>query len=256
MTKIDFYYWDFQCPYNGMIIDLLKKIDKESNEICLIDVSHSFEAAKRMHMYSPTLLAFDDKYRWNGPITMKIIKEISEKNYPEKRPYSVKMAKQIYRGRIYNLTEDNAGDICTCCSPDESDTYCKLKGKWIEGIMKEFKLPNVGVLHYKDDKCIGGAEFVPSVKVPYDVPKGSDIAFLTCSYLSGGEYDYKSYPLEILESELHTMGYKKLEAVTSLNVVFPNGPLSWFIERGYKDLGLLYYEKGDFAEMHLVQKAL
>lgn len=237
-----------------MIIDLLEHLNKNDYEINLIDVSNLPDLAQKMNMYSPTLIVFNDDYRWNGPISLKAIERISNKDYPQKRPYSVEIGKKIYRGKISCLTEDNAFDICTCCSPDSS--CCMYKGKWIKDIRSRFKLPHLGVISYKEGKCVGGAEFVPSIVVPYDVPKSLDIAFLTCSYLSDDKYDYRTYPLEILESQLKDLGYKKIEAIASEEVVFPNGPLSWFIERGYKDLGEVYYEKSDFARMHIVQKTL
>ena len=49
---------------------------------------------------------------------------------------------------------------------------------------------------------------------------------------------------------------EKLIAVASEEVVFPNGPLEWFIERGYEDLGEVFCEENDQARMHLVKKKL
>lgn len=81
-------------------------------------------------------------------------------------------------------------------------------------------------------------------------------AFLTCSYLSEEDYDYRSFPLMKLEEELVFLNYKSLVAIASEDVVFPNGTLNWFIEKGYIDLGEVCYEERDFARMHLVKKDL
>ena len=43
-------------------------------------------------MYSPTLLIFNEKYRWNGPITKSKIQEIGEGNHLDKKPYKVKLS--------------------------------------------------------------------------------------------------------------------------------------------------------------------
>lgn len=37
---------------------------------------------------------------------------------------------------------------------------------------------------------------------------------------------------------------------------FPNGPLDWFLDQGYIDLGMIYYEERHFAKMHLIKKNL
>lgn len=59
-----------------------------------------------------------------------------------------------------------------------------------------------------------------------------------------------------LEEELVSLNYKSLIAIVSEDVVFPNGTLNWFKEKGYIDLGEVYYEERDFARMHLVKKDL
>lgn len=106
----------------------------------------------------------------------------------------------------------------------------------------------------QNGNCVGGAEFVPSEEVPYAIPKSKDTAFLTCSFLSSAKLDFRSYPLNILENELTKLKYKALEAVVSREVMFPNGTLKWFENRGYEDFGIIYTEKQDNAEMHLLSK--
>lgn len=81
---------------------------------------------------------------------------------------------------------------------------------------------------YWGDQCVGGAEFVPSLAVPYPVPKGDKIAFLTCSFLSDEVADYRTAPLKKLEEELPEFGFSELIAVVS----------------------------EDFARQHLVKKEL
>jgi hypothetical protein len=46
-----------------------------------------------------------------------------------------------------------------------------------------------GYIH--KDECgnlLGGAEFFPSDLVPYYIPKGDDIAFLTCVYMTDSKF--------------------------------------------------------------------
>jgi len=256
LTKIDFYYWGVQCPYNDMILTLLKNLDVNRFVVNIYDVSMDYKVAKEVNMYSPTLLIFNKSFRWNGPINLDKINSIAEGINPKGQPYMVQISSNVYKGVIEYLTEENIGHISTCCSPQCNIEYCLTKGKWIRNIRDRYKLPHLGVLNYKDNKCIGGAEFVPSLSVPYDIPKADDTAFLTCSYLSDEEWDYRSYPLQVLEDELKGIGYKKLIAIASEDVVFPNGTLAWFLEREYKDLGEICYEEDEFARMHLIEKIL
>lgn len=135
-------------------------------------------------------------------------------------------------------------------------SVCAEKASWVKQIRDSFHLPHLGILHYSGDQCVGGAEFVPSLAVPYPVPKGDKMAFLTCSFLSDEVADYRTAPLRKLEEELPGLGFSELIAVVSEDVVFPNGTLKWFLDRGYRDLGEVYFEERDFARQHLVKKEL
>lgn len=257
MTKIDFYYWGDQCPHNSLIRKILNElIYDEKYDISFYDVSKGHKTAEKMNMFSPTLIIFNNELRWNGPISLGTIQSIAQGNIPEGKPYKVNMGTQLIEGNIEMLTEESVFDTCICCAPSVKINCCESKANWIKQIRKEFNLPHLGVLHYCNDKCVGGAEFVPSLAVPYPIAKSKDIAFLTCSYLSEEDYDYKSFPLIKLEEELLHLGYKALTAIASEDVVFPNGTLNWFLERGYIDLGNVYYEERDFAKMHLIKKDL
>lgn len=255
--KIDFYYWNYQCPYNAHILEILKDFQKEKDYIInLIDVSKDEEKAKEVKMFSPTLLIFNDNIRWNGPISSETIKKIEKGIVPEVRPYKVSLGEKLLRGNIELLTEENVDKVFTCCAPNDNIKSCIKKGSFIKNIREKYKLKSTGVLHFIEGKCVGGAEFVPSLEVPYDIYKNRDTAFLTCSYLSDEKYDYRSYPLMILEQELKKMNFNKLEVIASEDVVFPNGTVSYFMGRGFKDLGEIYYEERDLARMHILMKDL
>jgi hypothetical protein len=257
MLKIDFYYWSEQCPYNSAIRELLGTL-KGNKEylITIYDVSKDYSLAKEMNMFSPTLIVFNDELRWNGPISKQNIEDIAKGDVQKCQPYKVKSTSNIINGEIEFLTEDTVFRTCKTCSPSSENIYCMNKGSFLKEIRKKYNVPHLGVLHYVKNECVGGAEFIPSLAVPYDVPKGEDIAFLTCSFLSDEEFDYKSFPLIKLEEELIKMGYKTLISIVSEDVVFPNGTLNWFMEKGYKDLGEVFYEEREEARMHLISKEL
>lgn len=60
----------------------------------------------------------------------------------------------------------------------------------------------------------------------------------------------------MLEEELPELGFKSIIAIASEDTPFLNGPLDWFIDKGYTDLGFIYNEERHFAKMHLVKKDL
>lgn len=254
---IDFYYWGMQCPYNMINKEVLKSIQLEEKiNINYYDISKNEELTKKMNLFSPTLTVFDNKVRWSGPITTKLIKDFISGQTPQRKPYKVEIGKEIVRGKIRYLTSETCRDVLGVCSPNNCKSSCLEKGRWVENITNKYNLKNLGVLHFWDNRCVGGAEFIPSLEVPYNIPKDKDSAFLTCLYLSDTTYDYKSYPLEVLENELVKIDYKNIQVVASEDVAFPNGPLDWFIEKGYEDMGVLYYERNDGAIQHLLRKEI
>ncbi len=257
MLKIDFYFWGSQCPHN----DINKKIldaytDDERYKINYHDISDDFELAEKMNLFSPTLLVFNDTFRWNGPIKKEQIEAFEKGEIPYRKPYKVNQSDNVIKGILKPLDEKSVFATYQPCARSFGESCCVSKSTWIKNIKERYGLKHLGYLHYVDGECVGGAEFVPSLAVPYNIPKKEDIAFLTCSYLSGENVDYKGYPLEKLESELPGLGYKDLLTIASEEVVFPNGPLEWFEKRGYIDLGEVSFEQNEGARLHLLKKDL
>lgn len=257
MLTIDFYYWGEQCPHsyiNKRKINSL--IDNKRYSINFYDISRNFKLAEELNIYSPNLIIFNNQFRWNGPISIKTIELFEQGKIPKREPYIVETSNNVITGTLKPLTEETVLDTYKPCAPRYGEKCCFAKANWIKGVKNRFNLDCLGYLHYYNGVCVGGAEFVPSVVVPYKIPKGNDIAFLTCVFLSDKNADYKSYPLEKLEKKIYEMGYKELITISSEKVVFPNGPLEWFEKHDYIDLGPIYYESNEYAKMHLVKKVL
>lgn len=257
MKKIDFYYWGDQCPHNLKMRALLKSF--LSDQRCVInffDISKDSNVAKHLNIFSPNMVVINNKLRWHGPISIDKFESILNGVIPEAKPYIVKISKDIVKGEIRDLKEDTVLDTCILCASSQEKMYCSEKANWIKDLRQNFNLPYLGKLHYLNKVCIGGAEFVPSLAVPYPIPKAEDLAFLTCSFGSSEDGDYKSYPLQELEEELPSFGYKYIIGIASENTPFPNGPLDWFLKKGYVDLGFIYNEERHFAKMHLIKKEL
>lgn len=112
-----------------------------------------------------------------------------------------------------------------------------------------------GFLHTDErGNLLGGAEYLPSMLVPYDIPHSEDAAFITCVYLSDAEYDYKSAPIKALEQYLRKT-YARVFAVTDEKGVFPNGDLAFFTRNGYRDNGVIFEDQA-YCKLHLVSKDL
>lgn len=257
MNKIDFYYWGDQCPHNSKMKKLLENLNRpEDCKVNIFDISNDFDAALGKNIFSPTLSIFNDDLRLHGPIKKDRIEEILNGDKPLPMQYKVEMNTNIIMGELRDITEETIFDTCKPCALTWDRTICSDKAAWIKNIRTKFNLPHLGKLHYLDNECVGGAEFVPSVIVPYPIPRSNDAAFLTCVFLSDDTADYKSFPLQSLEKELPKLGYNSLMAIASEESCFPNGPLEWFLERDYIDLGQLYHENMHIASMHLVKKSL
>lgn len=254
MLTIDFYYFGYMCPYNDFLLQLLKELNSNDYQINLYDVTNQKDLARQVNLYSPQLFIFNNHIRWNGPITKKLIEHIKNGGIPKRKPYQVQIGTKVFQGEIQLLNEDTICFVEPTCSPDKS--CCIKKGNYIDTILSEYALPHLGVIQLKQDQCVGGAEYLPLELVPYPIPHFENAAFLTCSYASDTEWDYRSYPLQILEEELKYLGFKQLIGIASVDVCFPNGPLSWFISRGYEDLGFVYYDEESHAKMHLIKKIL
>ena len=252
--QIDFYHWGCQCPYNEENLLVLHEASK-MHAVRTHDVADRPELTHRVHMYSPNLTVFDGELRWNGPLSAALIEKAATSTIGM-APFSFEQGIKPCRGELVALTGESAQLAAACCAPRGQACLCDGKAAWVQGMLERFGLPHAGFLHRVDGRCVGGAEFVPSVAVPYPIPKAADTAFLTCSYSSAPVWDYKSYPLETLERELPALGFRSISTVASEEVFFPNGTLQWFLHRGYRDMGLLYREPENHASMHLVVKEL
>lgn len=250
---IDYYYWGCQCPHNLPSRDIVEHLREEGHKIEIFDITENRELASSVNMFSPTLTIIDGKGRWHGPLFSKFQEAVSRGEMPHQEPYRVNMSNQVIKGSLVPLTSQVAEDTWEVCGV--SMQSCSSKARWVQEIMKKYQLPHLGFLHYLESKCVGGAEFVPSIEVPYCIPRGEKIAFLTCSFLSAENADYKSFPLERLEETLPDLGYHTLQVIASENVVFPNGPLEWFVERDYQDTGVIH-DENEYIRMHLLEKKL
>lgn len=245
--KIDFYYWGYQCPINSEILELLDEY-KESFNVNTYNIEEDFELAKNQKMFFPFLTVINENERYRAPINRNFLNKILNGEKCTEKPYIIDFGTKKYKGNIVPLTKDNILLVSKKCTITDSCSGCDKKAMFLS----KYRYDIFGYLNIEDDKVLGGAEYVPTNYVPYDIPKNKDYAFLTCLYHSSTEYDYKHYPFIELEKYLKNK-YTKIYAITDEIGTFPNGNLKWFLEHGFIDEGVIASEE-NYCKLHLVYK--
>lgn len=256
--NLKFFYMGYQCPHNTYLLARIKTIAwQESVQLHLFDVWGDEETCRKYQVFSPTMLLVNDERRWHGPFTREKVLELLDEDEIEPTSYTVVQSDEVVRGELVPVDYNSSLRTCEPCLNSKDSNLCRGKAEWVQSVLDETGLDHLGYLHLVDGTCVGGAEFLPSERVPYPIPhKSEEAAFLTCSFLSDQTKDFKSHPLEALISDLRSWGYTSLYVVASTTVVFPNGPMSWFQKKGFKDNGKLLVEPLHNAELHFLELRL
>lgn len=244
--KIDFYYWNYMCPLNYEMIELLKGY-RPQIEIFFHDITDNRRLAREMRMFYPTLTVINDTYRHYSPINKQFLDSLCSGIIPQDIPYTPKLGENERTGAIVPITADNY-HIAGCCIGKSCLESCQKK--FLSPIYGNMSI--YGFMNVDNGQLLGGAEYIPSMLVPYDIPHDMETAFITCVYLSDGQYDYKSPCLRALEEYLSDE-YKKIIVISDEIGVFPNGDLNFFIRNGYEDLGIIAREEG-YCTLHIMNK--
>lgn len=247
--KISFYYWRTQCPIIHETLNLLKNYERDVT-IDYYDVSNRIDIAKKQQMFFPFLTVFDDCKRWFGPLNNQTILQYMRGELLDEKPHVITQSNSIFKGDLVELNADTIHLVSSLCTLEGCLTSCQKKHQFLSNIGESF----YGYLNMNENKVVGGVEFVPSLHVPYPIPKNEKTAFLTCSYPSSEKYDYKTFPFQALEKRL-SKEYNQILAISDEVGTFPNGDLKWFIKNGFKDLGLIQIEE-NYCRLHLVIKNL
>jgi len=256
--NLKFFYFGNQCPHNCYLLARVKTIAwQEHVPLNLYDLTEDPSMAERYRIFSPNLLIVNDKYRLHGPFTKERVHAMLDYEDLEPSKHVVKQSDNVVRGDLVAIAPDSVLQTSTACAGTDDSGLCRGKAEWVRDTLLRSGLKHLGYIHRLDRKCVGGAEFLPSLVVPYPVPdKREDNAFLICSYMSDEKRDYKTHPLEALERDLGQWGFDTLSVAASSGVVFPNGPSEWFVKKGFMDKGLLAEEDLHGAEIHYLQKRL
>ncbi len=245
--QIDFYYWGDMCPISTEIINLLKNY-MDIFTVNFYDITGDRQLAKEQNIFFPFLTVVNKINRFYSPISEAFINQLLVGQIPKEAPYRPALGKVEKGTSIIEITANNY-NLASDCTGRKNCAGCQSKISMYQTISSA----TIGYMNVADGTLLGGAEFYPSLDVPYDIPRGSDIAFITCVYLSDEQYDYKSSPLRALERHL-AKRYKKVVVVSDEIVVFPNGDLDFFIKNGYKIEKVLFED--DYCKLHLMSKLL
>lgn len=256
--NLKFFYLANQCPHNCYLLARIKTLAwQERVPLHLFDIWNDPATCEIYRIFSPTMLLVNDRHRLHGPFTAERVLGLLSDEDAEPRAYSVMQSDDVVRGELAPITPESVlGTGATCAGADDAG-LCMGKSEWVRDVLKSTGLRHLGYAHAHNGACVGGAEFLPSTVVPYPIPdKRQGNAFLTCSYLSDDKKDYRTHPLERLSEDLKAWGFDTLSVAASKDVVFPNGPMSWFVKKGFVDKGILITEELHNAEIHYLQRRL
>lgn len=256
--NLKFFYLANQCPHNCYLLARIKTLAwRERVPLQLFDIWNDPATCEGYRIFSPNMLIVNDKYRLHGPFTSERVLAMLTDGDVEPRAYSVRQSDDVVRGELAPITPESVLASGPTCAGSDDPHLCMGKSEWVRDVLRMTGLEHLGYTHTYDGICVGGAEFLPLTLVPYPIPdKREGNAFLTCSYLSDERRDYKTHPLERLSQDLRIWGFDTLSVAASRDVVFPNGPLSWFEKRGFVDKKILITESLHMAEIHYLQMEL
>lgn len=191
----------------------------------------------------------DQIHRFVCPLTHAFFDNLRQGKIPTETPYLPTLSRRIRTKDLSYITKDTYLQAGRCIGK-QCPSYCEKKVPFLMAM----DLQIYGVMNTDGDELLGGAEYVPSLFVPYDIPADSKTAFLTCVYTSNEDYDGKQAPLLMLEQYLSPY-YERVIVISDEHGVFPNGDLTFFKNLGYHDHGIISIEN-KYATLHLMEKQL
>ncbi|WP_180979930.1 hypothetical protein [Mesotoga sp. B105.6.4] len=95
-----------------------------------------------------------------------------------------------------------------------------------------------GFVSFAEGKPVALVEVIPLLNSPYPISKDQSTTFITCVYSSpDSRYDYRGELIESVLEECRKLGFSRVEVLSGEVSPFPNGPTSFFVENGFRNLG-------------------
>lgn len=242
--NLKFFYFGYQCPHNTYLLARIKTLAwREGARLHIFDLLEDASVAEDYEVFVPTMLIVNDEYRWCGSFSKEDVLAMLKDEELSPRLFPWHGAGELIEGDLVRVTPDSILSTCEPCLGADDIGLCRGKSEWVHDVIEREGVDHLGYLHIVDGQCVGGAEYLPSMIVPYPIPdKKKHNAFLTCSYAADGARDYRTHPLRRLISDLSERGYETLSVAAAKEGVYPNGPTAWFEELGFQDKGHLSTE--------------
>ena len=104
--RIDFYYWDFQCPLNADMLSLLSEY-RNRLDIHTYNIADRPDLCEKYRIFYPTLTVVDCCYRYYAPIRRSFLESLCNGILPEEVPYRPSLGITPYAGNILPISKEN-----------------------------------------------------------------------------------------------------------------------------------------------------
>ncbi len=227
-----------QCPWHLWMIEQVREAASKLNgTVRIVDITQKPKIAAKYQVFFPLMTVLNDELRIPAPISANELIRIATEGVTEgqtilkpfKPPGTVK--------KVSPLTVENIIDTCRLCNYDTVQAH-RAKQEWAAKTKGAIHDEFLGFAAYEGKKLVGVVEFLPASLVPYPLPETSPaIAFITCIYsIEESKLDYRGQVLEHLIEYLKTQGYKKVQVIAGRRTAYPNGPVSLFFGKGFKEV--------------------
>lgn len=191
-------------------------------------------------MFFPFMTVIDERLRVPSPTRAEVLVRMANQTRELKPTAPMAYGRRPDVCEVHALTPDNVKATIPLCIAGVEPIADREKARWAREALRKSRGVLLGFIAFKDGKAKGAVEYLPSHMVPYPLPqKDPSIAFITCIYPTEPDSNYKSPVLEKLLDHLKVEGYRRLQVIAGRRTPFPNGPVAFFQEHGFSELGEL-----------------
>ena len=250
INLVQFIYFGGQCPWKEWMIEqIISSTEILGIKYELIDLMEYPEYAEKYELFFPFTTIFDNSLKIPSPISAGEIIKITKDGYNIQTRISSNTRKKGKAEKISTLTIENIQDSCLICNASINPGYCFSKTNWALKINQLVPNNILGFISYNNEETAAVVEFLPSILVPYPIPKKEKSnLFITCIYSSFFQGpDYRGEILEKATEYLSENNFDRISVISGVNGAFPNGPKDFFIDYGFsvkKELGEVYLKEG------------
>jgi hypothetical protein len=236
MTHLRILHFGYQCPWLVWAIEqTLRAAEQLSSTIDILDVTHHPDLASRYRLFFPFMVLIDDKFRLPSPTPAWELVQIAKGVLAAPRSAPVIPRPQARADKFLPLTIQNIAETCSLCMPPYEAQGCQTKISWAIDMSSRIPDGILGITAYQGDQIVGVAEFLPAPVIPYPLPeKSPQTAFITCLYGADDGPDYRGHVLEHLIQNVREFGYQELQVIAGVQMPYPNGPESFFLQYGFE----------------------